>query len=87
MKVCIEKGWPRGVKSSAIAPYHRLRNELSVHDGYVIRGTHRVIIPEKLQSKFIQLAHKAKAERLVLVAWHGLSSEKCHQILFHLPPA
>ncbi len=57
VKVCIEKGWPRGVKSSAIAPYHCLRNELSVHDGYVIRGTLRVIIPEKLQSKFIQLTH------------------------------
>ncbi len=57
VKVCIEKGWPRSVKSSVIAPYHRLRNELSVHDGYVIRGTHRVIIPEKLQLKFIQLAH------------------------------
>ncbi len=57
VKVCIEKGWPRGAKSSAIAPYHRLRNALSVHDGYVIRGTHRVIIPEELQSKFIQLAH------------------------------
>ncbi|KAI2658619.1 Retrovirus-related Pol polyprotein [Labeo rohita] len=57
VKACIEKGWPRSVKSSAIAPYHRLWNELSVHDGYIIRGTHRVISPEALQSKFIQLAH------------------------------
>ncbi len=29
VKVCIEKGWPCGAKSSALAPYHRLRNELS----------------------------------------------------------
>lgn len=57
VKACIEKGWPRSMKSSVTAPYYRLRNELAVHDGYVIRGTHRVIIPEALQSKFIQLAH------------------------------
>ncbi len=32
VNVCIEKGWPRGAKSSAIAPYHHLQNELSVND-------------------------------------------------------
>ncbi|KAL7861715.1 hypothetical protein SRHO_G00131560 [Serrasalmus rhombeus] len=59
VKAYITKGWPRTAKGmdSALTPFYRLRDELAVQEGYVIRGTHRVVVPATLQPKFIQLAH------------------------------
>ncbi|KAL7879761.1 hypothetical protein SRHO_G00020150 [Serrasalmus rhombeus] len=59
VKAYITKGWPRTAKGmdSALTPFYRLRYELAVQEGYVIRGTHRVVVPATLQPKFIQLAH------------------------------
>jgi len=61
----IAKGWPRSAKSlnSAIAPYHRIRNELAVQDGYVICG---------ICHSSRDGAHKAETEGIVLVAWHEI---------------
>ncbi|KAJ8364452.1 hypothetical protein SKAU_G00132830 [Synaphobranchus kaupii] len=55
----IAKGWPRTSKGldPAIVPYFRIRNELVVQDGYIIRGTHHVTVPTALQPRLIQLAH------------------------------
>ena len=39
-----------------VQSYKRLRDELSVYDGIVLRGT-RIIIPTELQSKAVDLAH------------------------------
>ena len=39
-----------------VQSYKRLRDELSVYDGIVLRGT-RIIIPTELQSKAVDIAH------------------------------
>lgn len=38
-------------------PFYRAQTELAELDGYLIRGTHNIIIPPALQSQLIQLAH------------------------------
>uniref|UniRef100_A0A3B3T9U7 Gypsy retrotransposon integrase-like protein 1 n=1 Tax=Paramormyrops kingsleyae TaxID=1676925 RepID=A0A3B3T9U7_9TELE len=84
VKSYITNGWPSTVKGldPAMATFHRLQTELAVVDGYVIRGTHRVIIPAELQSKFVQLAHdthqgmvRTKQRLRELYWWPGMDCQ------------
>ncbi|CAM4564718.1 unnamed protein product [Lepidochelys olivacea] len=51
--------WPSHPKNldPVLLPYFRVRDELSLFDGCVLRGTQRLLVPEELQSKLIHLAH------------------------------
>lgn len=54
----INNGWPRKVTEQSIFPYSLCKNQLSIENGVVMRG-HKVVIPEKLQSKIISELHKS----------------------------
>ncbi|KAJ8356711.1 hypothetical protein SKAU_G00195050 [Synaphobranchus kaupii] len=56
----INKGWPPSVKavSSELTPYYRLRNELSVKDTLVFRGS-RLVAPISLRTVLVALAHES----------------------------
>ncbi|CAM5091596.1 unnamed protein product [Eretmochelys imbricata] len=51
--------WPSHPKNldPVLLPYFRVRDELSLFDGCVLRGTHWLFVPEALQSKLLHLAH------------------------------
>jgi len=38
-------------------PYYQVRNELSVHEQLILRGSHRLVVPVKLHSHMVSLAH------------------------------
>lgn len=43
-------------------PFFKLRHELSRQDDYVVRGTHRLLVPDSLQPKLMSLAHDTHQE-------------------------
>uniref|UniRef100_A0A803K669 Gypsy retrotransposon integrase-like protein 1 n=1 Tax=Xenopus tropicalis TaxID=8364 RepID=A0A803K669_XENTR len=57
----LQSKWPNSEKkvSPDLQPYYRIRHELSLVDDYVVRGSHRLLVPETLREKFIQLAHES----------------------------
>ena len=80
----ITNGWPRTSKGldPALVPYFKARNELVIHNGYIIRGTHRVTVPADLQPKLIQLAHdthqgiiRTKQRLRDLYWWPGMTTQ------------
>lgn len=80
----VRQQWPRTLKGLDLAlfPYYRARAELAKLDGYLIRGTHRVVIPSSLQSQLIHLAHnthqgivKTKQRLRELYWWPGMDSD------------
>lgn len=84
VRLYISKGWPGSAKTldPVITPYFRIQNELAVQDSYIIRGTHRVIVPQALESKLIQLAHathqgivRTKQRLRDLYWWPGIDSQ------------
>ncbi|KAK7910413.1 hypothetical protein WMY93_015097 [Mugilogobius chulae] len=56
----IEKGWPKSTKClpETIAPYFQVRDELSVHDSLILRGTDRLVVPTTLRARVVDLAHE-----------------------------
>lgn len=56
----IQNGWPPSIKSGSntLAPYYKIRLELSVKDNYIIRGS-RLIAPLSLRHTLITLAHES----------------------------
>lgn len=60
LRLQIESGWPPSAKSvsSILTPYYRIRDELSVIDDYVLRGS-RLIAPLSLRHTLITLAHES----------------------------
>ena len=61
-KLCahIPKPWP-GRKTAVdpdLQPYYMIRNELSIVDDCVVRGTYRLVVPESLQKHLIDIAHE-----------------------------
>ncbi|CAM4672831.1 unnamed protein product [Lepidochelys kempii] len=55
----LTKRWPSNPKNfdPVLMPYFRVWDERSLLDGCVLRDTHRLLVPEELQSKLIHLAH------------------------------
>ncbi|KAF7651388.1 hypothetical protein LDENG_00111630 [Lucifuga dentata] len=51
--------WPTSAKSldPNLQPFFKLRHELSLQGNCVVRGTHRLLVPDSLQQKLISLAH------------------------------
>lgn len=56
----ITRGWPPSIKavSQDLIPYFRVRDELSVKDALIFRGT-RLLVPVALRHTVISLAHEA----------------------------
>ena len=61
-----------------ISDFTRFKDEISVHDGLVLRG-HRLILPQSLQNQAIDIAHQShqgivKTKQLIreknLVPWY-----------------
>ncbi|KFD46165.1 hypothetical protein M513_12973 [Trichuris suis] len=48
---CVQNGWPKNTKDieERLIPFFRIKYELAVQDGYLIRGRHRIVIPESMQ--------------------------------------
>lgn len=89
----IQSGWPASIKALdvTLAPYYKIRNELSTLSDYVLRGS-RLIAPLSVRPKLIALAHeshhcahKTKIKRSLLVAKNGLTSSVCHNLMPPLP--
>ncbi|KAJ8364836.1 hypothetical protein SKAU_G00136670 [Synaphobranchus kaupii] len=51
--------WPKSAKSLApnLQPFFKLMHELSLQEDCVVRGTHRLLVPNSLQPKLISRAH------------------------------
>ncbi|CAM4644478.1 unnamed protein product [Caretta caretta] len=80
----LTKSWPSYPKNldPVLLPYFRVRDELSLFDGCVLQGTHRLLVPEELQSKLIHLLHdthqgivRTKQKLRDLYLWPGMDSQ------------
>ncbi|KAK7912339.1 hypothetical protein WMY93_012550 [Mugilogobius chulae] len=60
LRVQIQKGWPsrQSILESDLQPYFPMRHELSVMNECIIRGPHRLLVPESLQKRLIVIAHE-----------------------------
>ena len=72
-------GWP--IKDPLTQDCSRFRDELSMHDGCIMRGA-RVVVPEKGQSIMLELLHsshsgvvKMKSLARSYVWWSGLDTQ------------
>ncbi len=56
-----QTGWPKYKEDVDlhVQPYFPIRHELAVVEGCMVRGTHRLLVPESLQKKLIDLAHES----------------------------
>lgn len=76
---CINQGkWP---KHENFKTFFKLRNELSIHNNFILRGN-GLVIPERLRPKVLQLAHEThqgivetKQMLREKVYWPGIDSE------------
>lgn len=59
LRAQMEKGWPASIKSvsDTLAPYYKIRDELSTYNNYILRGT-RLIAPHSVRHALIELAHE-----------------------------
>ncbi|KFD49274.1 hypothetical protein M513_09826 [Trichuris suis] len=58
---CVQNGWPKNMKDieERLIPFFRIKYELAVQDGCLIRGRHRIVIPQSLQGSLVSLAHES----------------------------
>ncbi|XP_061467536.1 cyclic nucleotide-binding domain-containing protein 1 [Rhineura floridana] len=69
-------------EDETLLPFFKICDELSLHNGLVICGTHRLIAPPGLQAKLIQLAHethqgivRTKQRLCDLYWWPGMDKQ------------
>ncbi|KFD45491.1 hypothetical protein M513_13630 [Trichuris suis] len=57
----IQNGWPQQEKKidAVLFPYFRVRTELGVHDGCVLRGPQRIVVPEAVRHALVSVAHES----------------------------
>ena len=58
LKHTIMQGWPKSIKqvSPVFQPFWRFREELTVEDGLILKGT-RIVIPTKQHKANLKLLH------------------------------
>ena len=83
LKYTIQKGWPSTIKElpSEIQPYWTFREELSIEDGLILKGT-RIVVPSTKQEEILKLIHeghlgltKCKLRVKETVYWPGLNDQ------------
>ena len=85
LKGAIKKGYVERDQTN-LRPYKKIINELSYEQGVVLRGE-RIVIPEKLQSEVIQVAHETHMGRVKTIGllketmWFPGLDRKVNQIL------
>ena len=59
LKQVITQGWPSSIKEvpSELQPYWTFREELTIEDGLILKGT-RIVIPNKKHEAILQLIHE-----------------------------
>ena len=60
LRVQIQKGWPsrKTTLEPDLQPYFPIRHELAVMNDCIVRGTHRLLAPESLQTRLIFIGHE-----------------------------
>ena len=83
VKYTIQKGWPSTIKElqSEIQPYWTFREELTIEDGLILKGT-RIVVPSTKQAEILKLIHegrlgltKCKLRAKEIVYWPGLNDQ------------
>ena len=83
LKHIITQGWPSNIKEvpSELQPYLTFREELTIEDGLILKGTRKVIPNKKCESvlKLIHEGHlglnKCKLHAKETVYWPGLNEQ------------
>ena len=59
LKYTIQKGWPSNIKElpSEIQTFWIFREEMTIEDGLILKGT-QIVIPNKKQAEILKLIHK-----------------------------
>ena len=59
LKYAIQKGWPNTIKElpSEIQPYWTFREELTIEDCFILKGT-RIVVPSTKQAEILKLIHE-----------------------------
>lgn len=82
----VHKFQNNGQKKTAVdpdlQPYYMIREELSIVDDCIVRGTYRLVVPESLQRQLIDIAHEThrgiahtKQRLRELYWWPGMDSQ------------
>ena len=83
LKCTIQKGWPSTIKElpSKIQPCWTFREELTIEDGLILKGT-RIVVPSMKQVEILKLIHeghlglmKCKLRAKETVYWPGLNDQ------------
>ena len=83
LKHTIIQGWPSSIKQvpPVLQPYWTFREELTVEDGLILKGT-RIVIPTKKHEAILKLIHeghlglnKCKLHAKETVYWPGLNDQ------------
>ena len=92
LKHTIMTGWPANIKEipQILHPYWTFREELTIEDGLVLKGTHIIILTTKRESILTQIhdSHlgltKCKLRAKQAVYWPGLN-EQLEQLILNCP--
>ena len=83
LKYTIQKGWPSTIKElpSKIQPYWTFREELTIEDDLILKGT-RIVVPSAKKVEILKLIHeghlgltKCKLRAKESVYWPGLNDQ------------
>ena len=83
LKYTIQKEWPNTIKElpSEIQPYWTFREELTIENGLILKGT-RIVVPNMKQVKILKLIHeghlgltKCKLRKKETIYWPGLNDQ------------
>ena len=60
LRAQLQKGWPshKATLEPELQPFFSIRHELAVMNECIVRGTHRLLVPESLQKRLIDIAHE-----------------------------
>ena len=89
----LQNGWPKQGKVTAdLLPFYKLRNELAVDRGCLVRDDGRVVVPTALQKQALQQAHQGhpgivRMKRLLRqgLYWPGMGQAAAHHVKNCIP--